>query len=140
MSGLEFLTAMKCGRLPAPPMARTLDFALSEVEEGRIVFTGTPRCRHYNPHGAVHGGWYATLLDSCMSCAVLSTLPPGIGYTTLEFKIDLLRPITEATGPVEAEGHVVRRGQRVGVAEGRLKDGSGVLLARGSATCLVFPL
>jgi uncharacterized protein (TIGR00369 family) len=140
MSGLEFLTAIKEGRLPAAPMAETLNFYLSEVDEGRVVFRGTPVFAHYNPIGSVHGGWAATLLDSCMACALQSTLPKGTGYTTLEFKVNLVRPITEETGPVEAEGKVVQAGRRVGVAEGWLRDGAGKLLATGSTTCIILPL
>lgn len=140
MSGLEFLRAIVDGRLPAPPITRTLNFQLAVVEEGRAVFQGKPGFAHYNPIGSVHGGWAATLLDSCMSCAVQTTLPKGFGYTTLEFKINLTRAITEETGPVEAEGTVVRSGKRVGLAEGRLLDGNRKLLATGSATCLIFAL
>ncbi len=140
MSGLEFLSAIRDGRLPAAPIAHTLDFELSEVEHGRALFCGTPGFAHYNPIGSVHGGWYATLLDSCMACAVQSTLPKGSGYTTLEFKINLVRAITGDTGPVDAEGKVVQAGRRIGVAEGRLTDGAGKLLAHGTTTCLIFPL
>ncbi len=137
MSGLEFLSAIRDGRLPAAPIVHTLDFELSEVEHGRTLFRGTPGFAHYNPISSVHGGWYATLLDSCMGCAVQSTLPKGSGYTTLEFKINLVRAITGDTGPVDAEG---KAGRRIGVAEGRLTDGAGKLLAHGTTTCLIFPL
>ncbi len=140
MSGFEFLDAIREGRLPGPPIAETMDFALAEVEKGRVVFRGRPGPGHYNPLGSVHGGWFATLLDSCMACAVQSTLPKGSGYTTLEIKINLVKPITTETGPVEAEGKVVQVGRRVGVAEGRLTDRDGTLLGHGSTTCLIFPL
>ena len=140
MSGLEFLQALMEGHLPAPPITRTLGFALTEVSEGRALFRGRPSFEHYNPIGSVHGGWAATLLDSCMACAVQSTLPQGSGYTTLEFKINLVRGMTDKTGPVEAEGTIVQSGRRVGVAEGRLTDGSGRLLAFGTTTCLIFQL
>ena len=140
MSGLDFITAILEGRLPAPPISETLDFAMTEAEAGRVVFVGHPKLHHYNPLGSTHGGWAATLMDSCMSCAVQTTLPQGSGYTTVEFKVNLLRPITEATGPVTAEGRVVQSGRRVGVAEGRLTDRAGKLLAHGSATCLIFEL
>ena len=140
MGGLAFLSAIRDGRLPAAPIAGTLDFALAEVEEGRAVFRGTPRFAHYNPFGSVHGGWTATLLDSCMACAVQSTLPKGSACTTLEFKINIVRPITRDTGPVAAEGKVVQAGRRVGVAEGRLTDGAGRLLAHGTTTCLIYQL
>ena len=138
MSGLAFLSAIRDGRLPAPPIAQLLDFHLVEVAEGRSVFRGQPSFGLYNPIGSVHGVWAATLLDSCMGCAVQSTLPKGSGYTTLEFKINLLRGITAETGPVEAEGRAVRTGRRVGSAEGRLTDSNGGLLATGSTTCLVM--
>ncbi|MCG8358201.1 MAG: PaaI family thioesterase [Kiloniellales bacterium] len=140
MSGLAFLSAIRDGALPQPPICQALDFALVEVEEGRAVFRGRPSEALYNPIGSVHGGWPATLLDSCMACAVHSGLPQGVGYTTLEFKINLVRAITEASGPVEAEGTVIQSGRRIGVAEGRLRDGAGKLLASGTTTCLIFPL
>ncbi len=140
MSGLEFLSAIRDRRLPAPPIAGTLDFALVEVEEGRALFRGTPGFAHYNPFGTVHGGWTATLLDSCMACAVQSTLPQGSACTTLEFKINIVRPINGDTGPVEAEGKVVQAGRRIGVAEGRLTDRVGRLLAHGTTTCLIYQL
>ena len=140
MSGLDFLSAIKDGELPAPPIAGTLDFALVEVEKGRAVFRGIPSQAHYNPLGSVHGGWFATLLDSCMGCAVHSTLPAGTGYTTLEFKTNLVRAITDQTGPVEAEGKVIQTGRRVGVAEGNLRNAAGKLLAHGSTTCLIMSL
>jgi uncharacterized protein (TIGR00369 family) len=113
-------------------------FDLAEVEHGRAVFEGTPRLEHYNPLGTVHGGYAATLLDSCMGCAVHTTLPKGIGYTTLEFKISLVRPITADTGLVRAEGKVVSGGRRVATSEGRLTDSRGRLLAHATTTCLVF--
>ena len=140
MSGLEFLQALIERRLPAPPITRTLGFVLTEVTEGRALFRGEPGFEHYNPIGSVHGGWAATLLDSCMGCAVQSTLPQGSGYTTLEFKINLVRGMTDKTGPVEAEGTIVQSGRRVGVAEGRITDADGRLLAFGTTTCLIFPL
>ena len=140
MSGLEFLQALLERRLPAPPITRILGFVLTEASEGRALFRGEPSFDHYNPIGSVHGGWAATLLDSCMGCAVQSTLPRGSGYMTVEFKINLLRGMTDKTGPVEAEGTIVQSGRRVGVAEGRLTDGAGRLLAFGTTTCLIFPL
>jgi len=139
LSGLEFLTRIADGRLPSPPIGRTLGFRLAEVEHGRVLFIGMPTFDLYNPIGSVHGGWPATLLDSCMGCAVQSTLPVGSGYTTIEFKIDILRPITEQTGEVIAEGNTVRVGRRIGVATGELRDGEGRILARGSTSCLILP-
>lgn len=140
MSGLEFLTAMIEGDLPAPPIARSLGFTLAEVSEGRALFRGTPAFDYYNPIGSVHGGWAATLLDSCMACAVQTTLPKGSGYTTLEIKVNFVRAVTEASGPVEAEGRLIQTGRRIGVSEGRLTDGEGRLLAHGTTTCLIFAL
>jgi uncharacterized protein (TIGR00369 family) len=102
------------------------------------VFAGTPRFEHYNPLGTVHGGYAATLLASCMACAVHSSLPKGVGYTTLEFKISLTRAMTADTGEVRAEGKVITAGRRVATSEGRLTDANGRLIAHGTTTCLVF--
>jgi uncharacterized protein (TIGR00369 family) len=140
MSGLEFLQAIARGELPGPPIAKTLGFNLAEVEEGRAVFISEPGLHHYNPIGTVHAGFTATLLDSCMACAVHSTLPKGTGYTTMEFKISLLRPMTTETGPVRAEGTLLSRGRRAATAEGRLTDAQGKLLAHATTTCLIFTL
>lgn len=138
--GLDFLRGIIEGRHPAPPIAATLGFRLAEVAHGRAVFEGVPERRHYNPIGTVHGGYAATLLDSCMGCAVHATLDAGQGYTTLEFKVSLVRPITEATGAVRAEGQVLSAGRRAATAEGRLVDAAGRLLAHGTTSCLIFPL
>jgi uncharacterized protein (TIGR00369 family) len=138
MAGLDLLKGMIAGRFPAPPITQLLGFDLVEVEEGRAVFTGTPRFEHYNPLGTVHGGYAATLLDSCMACAVHSTLPQGVGYTTLEFKISLTRAMTADSGSVRAEGKVITAGRRIATSEGRLTDANGRLLAHGTTTCLVF--
>jgi len=140
MSGLEFLQSIVDGRLPRPPISATLDFALVAVEQGKATFEGHPGPQHYNPIGSVHGGYAATLLDSCMACAVQSTLAKGFGYTTLEFKISLVRGMTSATGQVRAEGNVLSAGRRIATAEGRLVDGGGRLLASGTTTCLILEL
>lgn len=140
MSGLEFLQAICDGRLPQAPIAEHLDFYMSEAEEGLAVFVGTPTSAHYNPIGGVHGGWYGTLLDSCMACAVQTTLEKGTGYTTVEYSVNLVRGITAETGPVRAEGRIVHRGRRMATAEGRLLDTSGKLLAHGTTTCMVMAL
>jgi uncharacterized protein (TIGR00369 family) len=103
-----------------------------------VVVTAEPNCTHLNPAGTVHGGFTATLLDSCMGLAVQTTLEKGIGQTTLEFKISLVRPITPETGLIKAEGVVLSRGRRVGTAEGRITDKQGRLLAHGTTTCLIF--
>ena len=138
MTGLEYLQKMQRGELPGMPIASTLGLDLSEVEEGRAVFVSVPRFDHYNAIGTAHAGYTATLLDSCMACAVLSTLPKGTGFTTMEFKVSLLRPVTEDTGPVRAEGTLMSRGRRGATAEGRLTDAKGKLLAHATTTCLIF--
>ena len=117
---------------------QTMNFALVEVAEGRAVFAMTPTEYHYNPIGVVHGGVAATLLDSAMGCAVNAALPVGMGFTTLEIKVNYLRPLTMATGPVRAEGTVVHLGRRVAVAEASLSDASGKVYATASATCLIL--
>ncbi len=139
-SGLEFLRGIVAGRLPRPPISDTLDFYLIEVEPGRAVFQGLPKLAHYNPLGSIHGGWPATLLDSCMGCAVHSTLPAGQGYTTVEFKLNLVRPIHADTGALRAEGKVVNGGRTIATSEGRLFGPDGKLYAHGTETCLIFPL
>jgi len=138
--GLVFLKEMIDGRLPRPPICDVLNFLLLEVGPGRALFQGTPKAEHYNPLGSVHGGWPATLLDSCMGCAVHSTLAAGQGYTTVEFKLNLVRPIFADTGPLRAEGKVVNGGRTIATSEGRLVDASGKLYAHGTETCLIFPL
>jgi uncharacterized protein (TIGR00369 family) len=140
LTGLEFLQGIQSGRLPPPPIAQTLGFTLTEVEEGRALFVGTPEFRLYNPIGSVHGGYIATLLDSAMSCAVQTMLPAGVGYTTVEIKVNFVRAVTDKTGPVRCEGKVITAGKRIGTSEGRLTDAAGRLLAHGTATCLVMPL
>lgn len=138
LSGIDFMRGILVGRLPAPPIARHMGMRLLEVAEGRIVFEGTPAFDHYNPLGGVHGGWFGTLLDSCMACAVMSRLPRGRGYTTLEYKVNILRPVFAETGPLRAIGTAPHVGRRTGVAEGRLEGPDGKLYALGSTTCLVF--
>ncbi|MDX6668440.1 MAG: hypothetical protein QOK04_1820 [Solirubrobacteraceae bacterium] len=139
LSGLEYMRALVAGDFPPPPMAELMDFTLIEVEEGRAVFRGVPGEQHLNPIGSVHGGFAATLLDSALGCAVHTTLPAGIGYSTLELAVNLVRGITPATGPVLAEGHLVHAGRRTATAEARLtaEDG-GALLAHAKTTCLIL--
>ena len=138
MSGLEFVQGLADGTLPLNTIARTLGYDVTEAAHGRVVVTAQPTGAHLNPAGTVHGGLAATLLDSAMGLAIQSTLEKGVGQTTLEFKISLVRPITPDTGPIRAEGTVMSRGRRVGTAEGRLTDGAGRLLAHGTTTCLIF--
>src|SRR5882757_9422175 len=138
MSGLEFVRGLADGTLPLNMIARTLGYDIAEAASGRVVVTAEPSDAHLNPAGTVHGGFSATLLDSCMGLAIQSTLEKGFGQTTLEFKISLVRPITPETGPIKAEGIVLSRGRRVGTAEGRITDDKGRLLAHGTTTCLIF--
>jgi uncharacterized protein (TIGR00369 family) len=138
MSGLEFVQGIVAGTLPHNTIARTLGYTIAEAEAGRVLVTAEPDDSLLNPAGTVHGGFSATLLDSCMGLAVQSTLEKGVGQTTLEFKISLVRPITPETGLIKAEGVVLSRGRRVGTAEGRLTDSKGRLLAHGTTTCLIF--
>jgi uncharacterized protein (TIGR00369 family) len=139
MSGLEFVQGLANGTLPLNTMAQTLGYDVSEAIKGRVVVTATPDATHLNPAGTVHGGIAATMLDTCMGLAIHSTLEKGLGSTTLEFKISLLRPITPETGLIKAEGVVLTCGRRIGTAEGRLTDQAGRLLAHGTSTCLIFP-
>jgi uncharacterized protein (TIGR00369 family) len=140
MSGIDLMRAIRDCRLPSAPISQALDFHLDTVEPGFIVFVGRPNLSHYNPIGSVHGGYAGTLLDSCMSCAVQTVLQAGHGYTTLEYKVHLVRPIMVDTGPVRAEGRLIHSGRRTGTAEGRIIDEKGRVLAHGTTTCLIFPL
>ena len=138
MTGLEFVKKMAQGTLPLNMMAQTLDYDITEAENGRVVVTANPKEIHLNPWGTVHGGLAATMLDSCMGLAIQSTLDKSIGSTTLELKISFVRPITPQTGPIRVEGAVISRGRRVGIAEGRVIDRDGRLLVHGTTTCLIF--
>ena len=139
LSGIDYLRAIRDGRLPPPPIAALMGFSPVEVEEGRVVFAAEPAEYHYNPIGVVHGGLAAALLDSAMGCAVQSLLPAGVGYTTLEVKVNYVRPMTRDTGRVLAEATVLHRGGRVATAEGRVyAEDTGKLLAHATTTCLVL--
>ena len=138
MTGLEFVQGLASGALPLNTIARTLGYDVTEAARGRVVIVAEPNDTLLNPAGTVHGGFSATLLDSCMGLAVQSTLEKGIGQTTLEFKISLMRPITAETGTLKAEGVVLSRGRRIGTAEGKITDRTGRLLAHGTTTCLIF--
>jgi uncharacterized protein (TIGR00369 family) len=138
LSGLEFLRKIVAGELPPPPIADTLDYRLLEVEEGRAVFGITPAEIHYNPIGMVHGGIPCTLLDSAMGCAVHTTLPAGVGYTTLELKVNIVKAIGKDSGPLRAEARLVHAGRSTAVAEGRLVDAAGRLYALATTTCMIL--
>ncbi|CAN5349383.1 hypothetical protein BH09PSE2_BH09PSE2_07450 [soil metagenome] len=137
LSGIEFLRAMKAAGAGAP-IAKTLGFTLTEIEDGRVVFEGTPTHAVYNPIGTVHGGYAATLLDSACGCAVHSKLGPGWGYTTLELKVAYHRAITVGTGPVRAEGRVITMGRRAAFTEATLTDAAGKLYASATSSLLVM--
>ena len=138
MPGIEFLRAMRDGRLPRPPIAQLLGFNLVEVEPGLAVFECLPGEQHYNPIGVVHGGLAMTLLDSAMGCCVQTHMPAGGTYTTLEAKTNLVRAITDKTGRLRAIGKVVHLGKRIATAEGRLEDDAGKLYAHATTTCMVL--
>lgn len=140
MSGLDFMLAMKAGRISRPPISALMAYTLEEVAEGRVVFRGTPEFQHTNPMGGVHGGWYGTLLDSCMSCAVMTMTPKGSVYTTLEYKVNLTGAIPVG-GEILATGIIDHAGRSTGVAHGEIRDATtGKLYATGSATCLIMKL
>lgn len=138
LSGIEFLQAMIDGEVPPPPIAQMFGFTLDEVENGRAVFSGMPQEFHYNPIGMVHAGLVLTLMDSALGCAVMTALPAGVGYTTLETKGNMVRAITAETGRIVCEAHVVHGGRKVATSEGRVTaEATGKLLAHGTSTCLI---
>ena len=130
MTGLQIMQAMLAGELPYPHIAETLDFSLIEVAPGTAVFQGTPQLKHYNPLGSVHGGWYATLLDSALGCAVHTMMPAGRGYITAELGINIVRAATLATGPLRAIGTVLHCGRQLATAEARIVGADGKLRTR----------
>lgn len=139
-AGIDLFHDIMAGKLPGAPIAQLMNMWIDEAEPGRVVFGGRPERQHYNPIGSVHGGFAGTMLDSCMSCAVQSLLPKGMGYTTLEYKVSLVRAITDQIGAVYAEGRTIQVGSRIGTAEGRIVDAAGKLYATGTTTCLIFPI
>ena len=140
MTGLEQMQAMLRGELPYAAIAKTLDFLIMEAELGRALFQGTPRAEHLNPMGGVHGGWFATLLDSALGCSIHTMMQPGRGYTTAELGINMVRGITPKVGRVRAEGKVIHCGRQLATAEARLVGPDGTLYAHATTTCLVFDL
>jgi len=137
-SGLELLQMMADQKIPGPPIAKLMNFILSEVELGRAVFRGLPNLDHYNPAGTVHGGWPATIMDSALGCAVQTKLPAGMLFTTIEFKINLVRPLFENSGEVVCEGNIVHFGRTIATSEATLKRADGKLVAHGTCTCAIF--
>jgi len=138
MTGMEVFDGIFAGELPAPPIGETMDFVPVLMKPGEAVFQGRPQQRHYNPLGTVHGGWFCTLLDSAVGCAVHTTLPAGKGYTTLEIKVNMLRPLTDAVPLVRAEGRVIHAGRQVATAEGRIIGPDGKVYAHATTTCMIF--
>ncbi|MER6586314.1 MULTISPECIES: PaaI family thioesterase [Micromonospora] len=139
-SGLELMRAMIAGELAAPPIMHLVDMSRMEAEEGRVAVELLPQEFHYNPLGTVHGGVLSTLLDTAAACAVHTTLPPGVGYTSLDLNVKFLRPVTVDTGTLRCEGTVLQRGRRTALAEARLTDPADRLVAHATSTCLIFPL
>lgn len=139
-TGLELMQAMLRGELPFPPIAQTLDFTIVEIGHGHAVFQGTPGAAHLNPMGTVHGGWFATLLDSALGCSVHTRMAMGQAYTTAELSVNIVRALTPKVTRVRAEGKVIHCGRQLATAEGRLIGPDGTLYAHATTTCLVFEI
>lgn len=138
LSGLEWLEAVRAGKLPAPPITRLVGFSLERFADGEVVFAFTPGEEHANPMAGTHGGVLTTVLDSAMGCAIATKLPAGQGYTTLELKVNFVRPVNHATGKLFGAGRVVHFGTKTATAEGFLRDDQGRLYAHGTTTCLLL--
>jgi uncharacterized protein (TIGR00369 family) len=141
MAGLDYVRAIQSGEIPPPPIAVVMNFSIEELEEGRAVFIGEPGEEHYNPIGVVHGGYASTILDSALGCAVHTTCPAGVGYTSQTLEVKYLRPITRDTGAVRSEADVIHKGRKTATAEAKLTSvETGKLLATGTSTCLLFEI
>jgi uncharacterized protein (TIGR00369 family) len=138
LSGMDFFAAMVEGRVPPPPFMQMIDISSFSFEEGRVVFRLRPQEFHYNPLGSVHGGVFATLLDSACGCAVHTKLPAGVFYTSLDLSVKFLRPVSISTGEIAAEATVVHLGRRMALAEGRILDAAGKVYATASSSCLIM--
>jgi uncharacterized protein (TIGR00369 family) len=138
MSGREYLDAIVRGEIPDAPMWVLQGFRLTEVDEGYVCFEGEPGEHLFNPIASVHGGFAASLIDSAASCAIHTMVPKGAGYTTISLSVDLMRGLTEKTGPLRCEGRAVRVGRRVAVADADIKDTAGKVYARGSVNCIIL--
>ena len=139
LDGLTILKSMIAGDYPNAPIAELLDFTIVEAEEGRVVFEGTPNESHRNPFGTIHAGWTSTVMDSALTCVVFSTLKPGEALTTVEFKINCVRPLLAGMGLVRCEARLLHRGRTIATAEAYVRDKNGKLLAHGTETCAIFP-
>ncbi len=140
ISGIDFLKKVVSGEVPPPPISQLMGFSITKVEPGFALFECDPGEHLYNPIGVVHGGLASTLLNSCMSCAIQTTVPAGSAYTTLELKVHLVRAITAKTGHLRAEGKLIHSGRSIGTAEGKLFDADGKLYAHGTTTCMIMKL
>ncbi len=138
ISGYDFLNSIREGRIPPPPLAALLGYRIAEVDIGRTVFELEPAEYHFNPFALVHGGIASTLLDTAMTSAIVTTLAAGFSCSTLEMKVNFVRPMTDKTGPVRCEGKVIHVGKRIATAEGKIVDGNGKLYAHGVTTCMVL--
>ena len=138
-TGLEYLQRIVAGEAPGVPIGETLGFRLVEVDRGRVVLAGQADERSYNLIGSVHGGWAAAILDTALALSVLSTLDGDQGFTTVDIRINYLRPITTGTGEVRAEGRVLQGGRRLAYGDARLVDAAGKLLCHGTGSCLIVP-
>lgn len=137
-SGLILLKKIVKGELPQPTISKAMNFYMAEASEGRMVFRGAPLDEHYNPAGTVHGGWYAAILDSALFCCVWTKVPIGQFATTVEIKVNLIRPMTQATGEVISEANVVHIGRTIATSEATLKTPDGKLIAHGTSTCAII--
>lgn len=140
MDGIDFLRKMAAGEVPGAPIGAHIGMQIAEVGEGAVTFHCHPDESHYNPIGMVHGGLVCTLLDSALGCAVHTTLPAGTGYTSIEIKVNYLRPVSKDSGPLVCTGRVTKGGRRVAFAEGEVVDYAGKTVATASGSLLIFPL
>jgi uncharacterized protein (TIGR00369 family) len=138
-TGLDYLQRIVSGEYPQVPIGDTLNFRITEASVGRVVIVGNPDLRSFNLLGTVHGGWAASVLDTAMALAAMSAIDENSRHTTLDIRINYLRPITLETGEVRAEGTLIQGGRRVAYCEGRLTDAAGKLLCHGTSSCLIFP-
>jgi uncharacterized protein (TIGR00369 family) len=138
MSGLEYLHAMLDGKLPPPPIANLLNMMLTRADAGTVTFTCTPDESAYNPIGLIHGGLVCTLLDSVIGCAVQTTLPAGVAYTSVEIKVNYLRPLHANSGELTAHGRTTKPGRKIAFAEGDVRNSDGKIMATASGTCLII--
>jgi uncharacterized protein (TIGR00369 family) len=136
--GLELMLAMRDGELPPPPVMEMIGMGGLDAAEGQVTFFLEPQEFHYNPLGSVHGGVISTLLDSACGCSVHTTLPAGVGYTSLDLNVKFLRAVTVESGRLTVAGRVLQKGRRTALAEATMTDGRGRLVAHATSSCLIF--